>query len=156
MNLGVMPTVASLEDLQSMKNISCVSRRRAHIRTQRTNQGVKADLRRDKAIAFVFVAGLILSTQMLESLPAASNTTIKRGLIPTKQAQFPTKTFEGFDPEPIGCDVSQIQGWFYWYRTYLGECVVIPVANGDRAVAKAEEILEASFSVVATGYGLRN
>ncbi|MEC4985230.1 MAG: hypothetical protein SAJ37_16250 [Oscillatoria sp. PMC 1068.18] len=139
-----------------MKNISCVYPRRVYVRSQRTNQRVKIDLRRDQAIAFVFAVGLILSSQIMESLPAAGKTAIPLGVTGTKQVEFKTKTFEGYDPEPIGCDVSGVNGWFYWYRTYLGECVVIPAANGDQAVAKAEELLEASFSVVAVGYGLRD
>lgn len=67
---------------------------------------------------------------------------------------FLTKTYEGFQIEVDGCDFTVPEGWFYWYIDSSGTCTTVMVANQEEAVRRSNEIIESSFDVVKSGYGV--
>lgn len=67
---------------------------------------------------------------------------------------FLAKTYEGFRDEMEGCDFTIPEGWFYWYIDSSETCTTVMVANEQEAVRRSKEILEYSFDVVTSGYGV--
>lgn len=65
-----------------------------------------------------------------------------------------TKIYEGFQVEVDECNFDAASGWFYWYIDTSGSCTIVMVANQEEAVRQSSEILEYSFSVVRSGYGV--
>jgi hypothetical protein len=70
------------------------------------------------------------------------------------QGQLFNPKFAGFDPQPRGCDIRGINGWFYWYRHDLNRCTVVLAGNQADATFKAVE-LAASTEVIEAGIGYR-
>lgn len=70
------------------------------------------------------------------------------------QGQLFNPKFAGFDMQPRGCDVRGINGWFYWYRSNLNRCTVVPAGNQADATFKAVELAD-STEVVEAGIGYR-
>ncbi|MEA5470004.1 hypothetical protein [Spirulina sp. 06S082] len=65
-----------------------------------------------------------------------------------------TKTYEGFQVDVDECNFDGVSGWFYWYIDTFGLCNIVMVANEEEALRQSSEILEYSFSVVRSGYGV--
>ncbi len=70
------------------------------------------------------------------------------------QGQLFNPKFAGFDMQPRGCDVRNINGWFYWYRHDLNQCTVVPAGNEADATFKAVELAN-STEVTEAGIGYR-
>lgn len=64
------------------------------------------------------------------------------------------KVYKGFQEEEPGCDFRFMRGWFVWYVDTAYVCHTFPVNSQVEADRRAQEILEHSFSVIISGYGL--
>lgn len=65
-----------------------------------------------------------------------------------------SKTFAGYTPNPEGCDLSWVSGWFYWYKDTNGYCYVTMSYSEAYASKRAQEILRTS-SVLMSGVGFK-
>lgn len=100
-----------------------------------------------RKLIFVTLALIVASTfsnAMATNINSATLTKLKS-----------PKSSEGYNPTPENCDVSRMQGWFYYYRLTSGRCITVRAANQDEAATRATELLESSFSVITTGYGFQ-
>lgn len=78
--------------------------------------------------------------------------------LPTESEPAPDwqarKEYKGFQDEEPGCDFQFLRGWFFWYVDTSLTCYTVPVSSEIEADRRAREVLEHSFSVIISGYGL--
>jgi len=102
------------------------------------------------SIFLAFCPAISVSTVLAEPLKSFL---VAPTAFPKQQRLFNPK-FAGFDPQPKGCDVRGINGWFYWYRYGVGYCTVVPSSSQADATFKAVELAD-STEVNEAGIGYR-
>jgi hypothetical protein len=65
-----------------------------------------------------------------------------------------SKSYVGYTPNPEGCDLSRVSGWFYWYKDTNEYCYVTMSYSQTYASKRAQEILRTS-SVLISGVGFK-
>lgn len=98
----------------------------------------------------VFNTGVLSASAQSQLLLLAQFTQPALVELPTQKSYF------SFNSNPELCDTSIARGWFYWYVDAAAQCHIVPMANLEEANRYASELLENSFYVIVSGYGLRD